>query len=180
MTGCHCWFGRPPRCSLKHKARVCHLPKSFLPCYSLWQLLLMSSEPLLWASIGFWGVNLNTPWSRPGALQVPEQLPISWLWLQSSQSSAGGARGLQWWNSSGAAWLGSKTAKMLVLFFWHHLCGNFPASFILFIDSLTLTVIIWEAPRGIAGVWRVTKSTSLGLSSKRRGRVIVWLSEIFI
>lgn len=29
-------------------------------------------------------------------------------------------------------------------------------------------------------MWRVTKSTSLGLSSKIRGRVIVWLSEIFI
>lgn len=70
---------------------------------------------------------------------------------------------------------------MLVLFFfWHYHCGNFPASFILFIDSLTLTVIILEAPQGIAGVWRVTKSTSLGLSSKIRGRVIVWLSEIFI
>lgn len=65
-------------------------------------------------------------------------------------------------------------------FCWHHLCGNFPASFILFIDSVTLTVIILEAPQGIAGVWRVTKSTSLGLSSKIRGRVIVWLSEIFI
>lgn len=41
-------------------------------------------------------------------------------------------------------------------------------------------MIILEAPQGIAGVWRVTNSTSLGLSSKIRGRVIVWLSEIFI
>lgn len=67
----------------------------------------------------------------------------------------------------------SGMAEMLVLLCWHHLCGNFPASFILFIDSVPLTVIILEAPQGIAGVRRVTKSTSLGLSSKIRGRVIV-------
>lgn len=61
---CQCWFGRTPCCSLKREARVCHLPQSFLPCPSLWQLLLMSSQALLWTSIGFRGVDLNYPFER--------------------------------------------------------------------------------------------------------------------
>lgn len=58
------------------------------------------------------------------------------------------------------------------VFSWPHLRGNFPGHFLLLVDSLTLTVIILEAPRGIAGAWRVTNSTSLGLCSEIRGRAL--------
>lgn len=109
-----------------------------------------------------------------------EQLLIFWMWLQQSQRSGGGALGLQWLNASGAAWFISRMAEMFgFFFFWRYLSRNFSAYLVLFIDSLILTVIILETSQGIAEVWRVMESTSLGLSSIITDRVIVWLSKIF-
>lgn len=71
----------------------------------------------------------GSPRSRSGSFQLPE---LSWECCSHIRAQLGELLGC---TAAIPARLCSGRAEMLVLFLWHHLCGNFPASFILFIDS---------------------------------------------